>query len=394
MVMSDISIVYPYSEPVIFRNAREIQTLSFSVAMARECKRLNLIFARGGSIDDKEILSYYSLNRPEGLSLSFIPRDIRCLGRRILTANILFNTLLLRHLKYIKQRRRFFIYTRHLKVAKFLLSRKVGIPLIYEVHEIFSDTFRESGSGRSKKYKRLEERESYVLKKADGIVTITAGLARIIKDRFMRDRNILVAPDGVFMEDFPEKGYPFRVDGTIFYGGSLYPWKGVDILVKAMRFLPERRLTIVGGNDRDLSRLEVLAQREGVKERCTFIPRMGRKEYLKSLAESYLCVIPNRDTSISRYFTSPLKLFEFMAAGKPIVASRLESIQEILNKEEGLYVEPEDPESLAKGIDFLYRNPEIAKKMGERCREKVISYTWEERARKIKDFLIGIAPVT
>ena len=91
---------------------------------------------------------------------------------------------------------------------------------------------------------------------------------------------------------------------------------------------------------------------------------------------------------ISKYYTSPMKLFEYMAVGRPIVASHIPSIAEILNEENSVLVKPDDPEALARGIRFVLENNEFAEKISSQAYIDVQKYTWEARAKLISDFII------
>jgi YD repeat-containing protein len=94
---------------------------------------------------------------------------------------------------------------------------------------------------------------------------------------------------------------------------------------------------------------------------------------------------------MSRYFTSPLKLFEAMAAGRPVIASDLPSIREILTDGvNALLVPPEDPAALAKALRMLASDNALGKRLAERSAQDVQRYTWDERGRKIASMLRDI----
>jgi len=112
-----------------------------------------------------------------------------------------------------------------------------------------------------------------------------------------------------------------------------------------------------------------------------FVPHRDIKEYLK---EADVGVIPLTDNVTSRYFTSPLKLFEYMAAGLPIVASDLPTIREVLiDHKNAVLVNPGDSKDLARGIKELLDNQELANKLAQRAYEDVKQYSWDMRAERI-----------
>lgn len=100
-------------------------------------------------------------------------------------------------------------------------------------------------------------------------------------------------------------------------------------------------------------------------------------------------VLPNKSGwRESELFTSPMKLFEYMASGKPVVASSLPSIREILSDNNAFLVQPNNPAELARGIETLISNPELGKKLAAQALADVAQYSWEMRAKKI---LTGIS---
>src|SRR5205085_9347723 len=88
-------------------------------------------------------------------------------------------------------------------------------------------------------------------------------------------------------------------------------------------------------------------------------------------------------------YTSPLKLFEYMAVGKPIVASDLPSVRDVIEPDrDGLLVPANDPKGFSAAIDRLLMQPDLRNRLSGAARERARNYTWEARARRIIDFLL------
>ena len=107
------------------------------------------------------------------------------------------------------------------------------------------------------------------------------------------------------------------------------------------------------------------------------------------LAAADVLALPNSGReSISARYTSPLKLYEYMASGRPIVASDLPSLREALTRGENAWlVAPDDPAALAAGIKSVLDDPEHAGAMAERARQDVQGHTWTARAERIVAFV-------
>ncbi len=119
-----------------------------------------------------------------------------------------------------------------------------------------------------------------------------------------------------------------------------------------------------------------------------FVDRVPNSEVPRVMKACDVCTIPWPWTEFSAYYTSPLKLFEYMASGVPIVASDLPSIKEILRHDENAWlVRPGDPLALAEGIRILLSDRNRAESLAKTAGKDVRSYTWEARAAQIIELI-------
>lgn len=234
------------------------------------------------------------------------------------------------------------------------------------------------------------------LKQSRGIVVITEAIRSELISLGIPREHILTAADGIDPDDFthPEskenarKRLRLPLDETlVFYIGRLDPWKGIDTLYAAAKLLRGSVRTVLVGEGEESF--------EGLRRRHPHITFLGFHPY-RELADNQsaadLLVLPNSGKSdISAKYTSPLKLFAYMASGKPIVASDLPSLREVLSEKNALLVRPDDPDALAEGIRYALAHPEEAARRAAQALEDVKQYTWESRAKSILAF-IGTAP--
>ena len=119
-----------------------------------------------------------------------------------------------------------------------------------------------------------------------------------------------------------------------------------------------------------------------------FVDRVPNSEVPRVMKACDVCTIPWPWTEFSAYYTSPLKLFEYMASGVPIVASDLPSMKEILRHDENAWlVRLGDPLALAEGIRVLLSDRKRAESLAKAARQDVRSYTWEARAGRIIELI-------
>lgn len=265
------------------------------------------------------------------------------------------------------------IYSRD-PFALFML-RSLRLPLFWEMHSMprnFNSFF----------YRKI-------LKSVLGVITISRGLqAELIKEYA---GPTLVAPDGVDPKLFlslPSRAVarerlklPLNRQIAV-YAGHLYPWKGVDTLLEAARRLPDMLFVLVGGTPEDIQQYKskILEQ-----ENIFFTGFVRHDQVPLYLSAADVLVLPNSGKElISSRYTSPLKMFEYMASGTPIVASDLPSLREILTEELAVLVPPDNGGALAKGIQEALISGSIRAK---KAQGEVMQYSWRERAGKIKSFV-------
>jgi len=173
---------------------------------------------------------------------------------------------------------------------------------------------------------------------------------------------------------------------VVVYTGGLLVWKGVELLVEAARALPELEFVIAGGMDADVARIGALAGGLANVRLDGFQPPARIATYL---AAADLGVIPNRSKpAISARYTSPLKAFEAIAVGLPLVVSDLPSLRELFTDgEDARFVAPDDARALAAGIAELMANTELRTAMSKRLLARAPEHSWDARARRILDWM-------
>ncbi len=225
---------------------------------------------------------------------------------------------------------------------------------------------------------KFSVREARHAKHVNGIVVINNHL-KMLYEGF--STNVLVAHDGVKKDEliFSEK-QSNRRNKVVLYSGNLFPWKGIHTLADCIEYLPSNcKVVFLGGSPDTLPAFRKYVEgRKGI-EILGYKPRSEVRSYLDA---ADVLVLPNSSKDPMSAYTSPLKLFEYMAARKPIVASRIPSLQEILRDgENAILFNPDDPEDLAKKIQWIFDNDCSA--IVDQAWQDVHAYTWNKRAENI-----------
>jgi glycosyltransferase involved in cell wall biosynthesis len=363
-----MKLIYAFPEPLPIARARGLQAASTVAALARLGVEVDLYHVPGA----QHPLGHYGIETPPGLRPLPLSRSLPWPLHRV-HSNRLFAARLLRatHDDLAGN----VVMVRHLKLASMLLERRPGVRLVYEAHEVFSDTARAEKSA----LRRAEE--GLVMRHAAAVVCNSGATAARLSELHGDPRRLEVIPNGV---DWPARAANKRWDEPgrhIVYAGSLFPWKGAADLVSAASGLPGCRIELVGGESAAIRDLSQGAPRTGAELLLT--GPVPHAEVLERLAKGCIAVLPNR-AGVDSAFTSPIKLFEYMAAGCAIVATDLPAIREILADDEAEWAAPGDPASLARAIAALAGDPVRARGMGHKVREKARRYTWDARAGRLE----------
>ena len=350
-------ILYAYPEPLPSQKARCVQVIGTCTALAKLLP-ITLVAEITG-----DIFSQFDLEKPEGMEVIDLKRKI---GPFV--SNKWFS---LRLRQMVKRIRPDILWLRHPGLARDLAAK--GLPVIYELHEIFSDKHPDRAD--------LFRMEKELCRMVKGIACINRNL-KLRWQELYGNVPISIIPSGTFYDKNLEKELvPGSVDTIYYVGTTYYRWKGLNILLDSLERLEGIKLILVG---------DILKEKlpDHIKDRVKCVGHLSNPEARAMLKEAQITILPNSaNTVISRLYTSPLKLLEYMAAKTAIVASDLPSIREIVTQDEVLFFEPDDPVSLANAVAKLSKDAKLRHKLALSAWQKAESYSWEARAEKIKVFI-------
>ena len=229
-----------------------------------------------------------------------------------------------------------------------------------------------------------------VARRAIYVVVISNGLREAYENVGVSPEKIIVAADAVdehLFDDVPareaaraELGLP--ADATIaLYAGHLYARKGADTLAAAARELPDTRSLFIGGAGPELAAFKA---KWGSLPNVTIVGHVAHEKVPLYLRAADALVLPNsgKDEDSAR-FTSPMKLFEYLASGTPIVASDVPSLREILSNETAVLITPDDSHALAEGLTKTLQDRKAATARAKRALVLAQQHTWDKRATAI-----------
>ena len=378
--------------------ANGIQSMATCHALAARGHEVTLVVRPDSHTPPRDPFAFYGVARLPGLHVEVAPITGPVAARRAGYVTFAIG-------RAMGRARQDLIFTRDLGLASLLLRIPAPLraPVVYEAHGIAADVaaalpelLTGAPAASPAKLERLARRDAHVWKSADGYVTITSALANALTSRFGERSRIAVVPDGAHAAEYavvPSANAAADKPFTIGYAGHLYPWKGVDLVIEAVAALPDTRGLIVGGHEKepDLARVKAFAAQLNCSLRVTFTGLIPPAAVAARLRDADVLTLPNPASAISSEFTSPLKLFEYMAAGRPIVASDLPSLREVLRHEQNaLLVEPGNPQALVAAIARIKDDPELGRRLAAQAVQDVREFTWARRAERLEAFFAEV----
>ncbi|MDX2245492.1 MAG: glycosyltransferase family 4 protein [Bacteroidia bacterium] len=358
--------------------ANSIQVMKMCQAFSNQGNEVTLYCRKPPAAETPEnIFRYYGIENPFRIESIHLPR-VQFLSR------ILFSVIVLWRLR--KENAEGMIYGRD----RYLLGAlsMLGLlrrPFAFEAHTPPSDGFQ------SYLQKKIFSHRKFVR-----LVVISEALKNEYLRRYgkLLDGKIIVAHDGADGAQIPEKlilnenSFPERPTFKVGYIGHLYPGKGMEMIAALPELLPEVEFHVVGGNPEDIAKWKNKVNASNL----IFHGFVAPEKVYDYMAEFDVMLMPyqpnvlvgNKKIDIGSWM-SPLKLFEYMGGGKPIIASDLPVLREVLTDgRNALLVEATNPSAWAMKIRLLRNNPELRRKIAENAQHDFFNvYTWDKRAELI-----------
>ncbi|MCE8031560.1 glycosyltransferase family 1 protein [Billgrantia tianxiuensis] len=273
-----------------------------------------------------------------------------------------------------------------------LAAKIARVPLVYDAHEISTD--REGYKAFRGLVGWLEKK---LMPKAAGTITTTDARAKFFARAYgiprplvLQNRPRLVKVEGSNrIREELGLAEPWPI---VLYQGGLQPGRGLPRLVEAAASVPHAYFVFIGGG-RQAAELHELTAELGLEERVRFIPTVALSELPSYTASADVGVQPIENTCLNHFTTDSNKLFEYVIAGLPVVASQLPEIGKVVRTHDlGLLVPPGDTEALANAIRQLVESPELRAYHRAKAEQAAGSLNWESQERALVELYERILP--
>lgn len=361
-----MNVLYLSESVIPSQRANTVHVIKMCSALTEHKMHVSLIAQKGIDFTSiTQILDDYGINKT---LVIYLNKPLKIWGGLYLYG--------LKSLRLILTLKPQLVYSRFL-FGTFLIS--YFYPFVFEIHSaIWKTTF-------------LNRLLFYLIirsPKLKFIVSITHALKEDLL-LFKKDANVVVLPDGADLpttQDFEKFDSKFV---NVGYVGSLYPGKGMEVIREISKGMSDFIFHIVGGTTKQLAYWKPMMPEENV----IFHGHVSNCRVSNYLNSFDICLLPNQEivktgmkSDIGKY-TSPLKMFEYMAHRKAIVASNLPVIKEILNEKNAWLVNPTDYEGWKNALLTL-RNKHVREKLATQAFIDISTkYTWSIRAQRIGELI-------
>ena len=270
-------------------------------------------------------------------------------------------------------------------LPNFFVSRLKGIKMIYDSHEYFTETPELIHRPKVQRvWKRVEE---FAVPKLGEMITVCDSIADLFREKYGVKVHVIrnippqkaLPPKG----DKAELGLPLDMHLLVLQGSGINIQRGAEELVQAMRYLDDCYLMIIGGGD-VLPILKQMVIDLNIADRVRFLPRMSYANMMAYTQNAELGFCLDKDTNLNYRFSLPNKLFDFIQAGVPIVASHLTEIEKIIRRYDiGSFIENHDPKTIAATIQDALSDAERYGKWKQNLTVAAQDLRWENEEKAL-----------
>lgn len=372
-----LSIIYLHNQRLMVGKANDIMIMKTCYSLSKSGNNVGII--TGNPYIDGDIFEYYGLKKIPNFNIIRVPM----LRSKPFSWHAIYNFFCLLKLIELKRKNDVdIIYLREIKLARFILRFKylINLPIVIEVHDLKIKKFYDYCPEKNND-------EEYVFKHVNGIIVLLNVFGEVLKETYdIGNVPMIKIPLAADRNDY---SYKYSGKRVICYAGQLYHAQGVDLLIKSLNYLRDVKLHIIG-DGKDLEKLKRLVFEERLYGRVIFHGFVKPSEVYNKVKDADLMVICARNKGKRRY-SAHVKLYEYMAMGKPIVAFDMPSIREdTVDMKNIVLAEPDNPEDLARKISIVLDNRDFAESLAFNAYDTAGDFSWDKRGERLSEFFLRI----
>ncbi len=274
-------------------------------------------------------------------------------------------------------------------LPNFLVARLKKIPLVYDSHEYFTGVPELQNSPVKRKIWKTVEK--WIFPRLETVFTVNNSFALLYEKEYrvrpVVVRNVPPAAKKPVNKSRSSLGLPENKHILILQGSGINMHRGAEEMTEAMQYIRGAILLIVGGGD-VLETLKHTVKEKRLNDKVMFIPRQPYEKLMQYTAASDLGLTLDKDTNINYRYSLPNKIFDYLQAGIPVLASRLPEIQKIIETYRvGDFIPDHNPEHMAQKVNEIFSHPERLNLWRQNTRKAAAELHWENESENIKKAL-------
>lgn len=274
-------------------------------------------------------------------------------------------------------------------LPNFLASKLTGAKLVYDSHELFCEVPElQHNSVKKNIWKSIER---WIFPKLKYVFTVNNSIAKIYSEeynvniRVVRNIPLLSAQQNVAALSKKELGIPENKKIIVLQGAGINIDRGAEEAVQAMQFVENAVLMIVGSGD-VMDVLKELALKYKLADKVIFTGKVPFEKLVQYTRHADLGLTLDKDTNINYKYSLPNKLFDYIHAGVPVLASGLVEIEAIIREyKTGDCIENHDPGHIASKINRILGDEELLREWKKNCKIAASKLNWEEEEKQLQE---------
>lgn len=272
-------------------------------------------------------------------------------------------------------------------LASFLASRFKGIPIVYDSHEYYCGTPELADRPAVRKFWHRIER--WIFPKLKDIITVNDSIADLYEKEYGKKLHVVrnIPPAKSLANDASRKelGLPENKTILILQGAGINVDRGVEELIEAMPYVDEHIMLLIVGSGDVIGFLKKRAKELQLGDQVRFIPKVPLEQLMAYTAVADFGLTVDKDTNINYRFSLPNKLFDYIRAGLPVIASRLTEIEKVITRYDiGTFIENHDPQHIAEVINNTAADQKQVEEWKSNLRQAKQELTWENEEKTLR----------
>jgi glycosyltransferase involved in cell wall biosynthesis len=271
-------------------------------------------------------------------------------------------------------------------LPNYLVSKIKGKPLIYDSHEYFTEVPElVNRKGVQKIWKRIEK---WIFPKLVHVITVNESIADLYENEYgirpVVVRNIPSTKTNYNYKSRAKLGLPENKSILILQGSGINIQRGAEEMVEAMQYINNAVLLIVGGGD-VVEKLKLRVSDSSLSEKVIFRPKLPYDQLINLTYQADLGLTLDKDTNLNYRYSLPNKLFDYIQAGTPVIASPLVEIKKIIEQYDiGDFIPDHDPKKIADKVNTVLNDKELIARWEKNINFAASQLTWENEEQVLK----------